>query len=270
MSDNESPDHLSTLPPLRIHHFLVWMVVAAAVLAASRFLNQEVMYHDFGYQEIQIYVDYLAQAQSITVVGFALYWRRDGYSFFGEPGRALLLIGTTALLGRLILTVLLGARVESSEWGHVELIELPSQVTQWLKAWSGWVYSALLCLIYGVSAWYSKADRWRRFFLLLLVLELGSLIVWKISIAMLPSTPGLSWFDWGVAIPFGFAHQVIAIVYVALLSLFDHREKIRHHWSHWCGVVVFLICQVVALGTDVYGIFIWEGWTIPILSISQT
>ena len=102
MSDEPNftpPANFPSVPPLRIHHFLVATAVTAVLLAAGKSLleNNDVNMSNFLESGTGI-VNAISSGLAITVIGFGIAWRRAGRVFFNQPGHWLLLFATFSLV----------------------------------------------------------------------------------------------------------------------------------------------------------------------------
>ena len=88
----------NTLPPLRIHHMMIWMVAVAAVIS----LYVEV-YRATPFKFTILVALYFAgtkvlEAVAAATLALGIYWRIKGNSFFTVVGQWLLVINTFSLL----------------------------------------------------------------------------------------------------------------------------------------------------------------------------
>ncbi len=212
------------LPPLRVHHFLAWTVVAAAALSVSRFLNGAEQFSHFGAAP-QFLVDYLLQTLSVTTLGFGIYWNTQRRKFFHEPGQGLLLLGSAGLVWHLSMLLMVTSFLRSNvDASNIHSFNSAPAIVQWMVIWSWAIFSALICFIYLMSAFFVvSVGRWRTFFLVLAGMEASFVVVIGIFNLMLSSISDhqLSSMEWLYEI-FYYAPKLIAVVYLEPI-----REPLR-------------------------------------------
>lgn len=101
----------SLLPPLRIHHFLVWTGVLALSLVFVTLLDRpNAMDRAAPWTFVVVMVNKLLQSAAITCLGFGIVWRSNSLKFPSQPGHWMIvqtgLTGITLLMGFLILVLI--------------------------------------------------------------------------------------------------------------------------------------------------------------------
>jgi hypothetical protein len=215
-------------PQLRLHHFFALTAVAAVIFAiegpmwerwsvgddeSSRGIAVVWMFWSMLYS--------LCLAAAVTAIAYAIFWQRQGVSFFDQPGHWLLLeIAVTGLLWVAVYGILW--RVLQSEdgtyyssWAAYELL--------WLSVLSLTVANFALNIY---IAW-KKCREWR----------------WK-SVFILKSFSFIAQFF--QPLPLG----AIAVTAATLIALNrDRRQHVVRDAAHWCGVGLELATCALAFGS---------------------
>jgi hypothetical protein len=207
------------LPPLRIHHFLVWMAVTAMLITGTMWFDRTA--RNGPPIESRVVVGSLillavAVSGALTGVGWGLYWRGRGYAFPKEPGDWLLTwIAATIVC---VLAMLIGVFV-------VFFIE-----EDWLDAF--YFFGGLMLLIVSIR------------FGILGLMKYGDTAAWRVVFAVLAALPLIFLVAGAVAAACG----VLASLLWAVWN--DRRLRLRRHWMHWLGVIVVcsLACVMMGIG----------------------
>ena len=221
------------LPPLRIHHFMLWM---AAVAASMTLFSKDL--REAADMPFAFYLDgfcrSITQAIATATFGLGVYWRLHGLRFFSAVGHWLL----SMIAAHFLIGALLGAIVNHylSRW----------LTTSWVSALnnsftlSNLLISTVLVLIAGFKVADTKTWKW---FCLVAGLGYALQFVWTGYAAFL-FNPFSVWNK-------RFLQAVIYVIALGLPALcvlmcfraiyVDHRLGISRHWSHWCGVLLWMI-----------------------------
>ena len=167
------PNFLSlqtTLPPLRIHHFLVWMAVMAAmfaVLARTGLFDSS----QTSWAVTIVTVGHVLSSAGLTCLAFGAVWWWRGLRFPSEPGHAFVIFtGLATLLNELLIFLFsefLNTGDEAAH-GYYGTSGGVSQLVMWLMRWTGFVTAVLLAVLSIIFAiWLVRGWRWRLVFALL-------------------------------------------------------------------------------------------------------
>lgn len=245
MSDPQLQFETATeLPPLRIHHFLVWMAVAAVVLS---FYSAVFRTNEFGTDQfLRIFasVPLILMAVAAATLVLGISWKIKGRPFFDEVGQWLLLYTTLGLLETgLSYTILLA----SNSW--------PSGGSWYLQV----LISLLPSLLVGVSLLFASrtaADTatWKRFCKHVGVMCLLGALLLAIGtfISFFPTDVVFVWRRLARFSQVSHALQYFVIpIYWGILCAMSVREDLmsgrRRHWSHWCGIITWLANAVAVM-----------------------
>jgi hypothetical protein len=221
MNSEEASIPRTELPRPRIHHFMLWSVVAAALLSLVRLAASMGRIDDLGHPAMggvmTIYAVVTSGAIAVTLLG--CYWRHLGLAYFQEPGQwlgleittrvaviiGLALMGTADSFGLFILSCLLGGLF----WAGLNISI--AQRFGWRGAWS-YLFLAKVALVVALLV----ANNFGGYLLYAVLFYGGYLVVIGLQVA-----------------------GVIA----------DRRRGICRHWTHWHGLAAHLTINVVTVAT---------------------
>lgn len=250
----EEATEAKPLPPLRIHHFFLWTIAVAVVMATSRILGHS----DESFATSNtIYSLSALLPLTICLATFLLgiYWRIIGLPFFQEPGHWLLLALSLNLgyhLFSLILEVLDLANPRATYWIH--------HIIRWFL---GGATIVVFVLVFQQS---QLQSHWRRFFLF-------SAIIGSIEVALDVFYCSFGWqylyvrFGYNLGYRWGYTIQqsvsnILMVATAILLFLairHDYSDSERRHWTHWCGALVWLGLSLGGVVWLPFGIqYIWN------------
>lgn len=241
-------------PPLRIHHLLVCTIVAAIVLSLLRyFLALSGQQHPmagvglFGFTQVLTSI-------GLTLFGFSVYWWRKGYAAFSQPGQVLLAQYAASFMLYLLNILLMLAFLGVGRTGRPPT---------WISSFSlfmglgSLLFGVLLPIaFYGWCAW-KIADTWpwRAVFILcalaaVLTSTLGSILM-RFVMDFSPAN-----IQYIIGVP-----QLIRGTLLLGAGLWavasDLSANRRRSWTHWAGVILWLLGQIGALGIGLYYMFFW-------------
>jgi hypothetical protein len=198
-------DICSDLPPLRIHHFLIWTALTAAILGGCMTFDR-LARNGRPIQDRVIVAALVLMAVIVagvlTIVGSAYFWYEKGTIFPRSPGDILLLsiagaaLSFLAVIGFLFLVFWI---IGDDDWFALYYIIVGVVVLV------GWSYLQIAGMLRYSNTW-----QWRLVFGILL------LSPWMI----------------------GFFPMVIIVAFIASVlcaSWVDWRKSIPRAWTHWCG-----------------------------------
>jgi len=243
-----SPPDLSSvqtsLPPLRIHHFLVWMAVTAAmfaVLAQTELFDSS---QTFWAVTIVI-VGHVLCSAGLTCLAFGAVWWWRGLRFPSEPGHAFVIFtGLATLLNELLIFLFSEFLNGGDEAAHAYygMSGGVSQLVMRLMRWTGFVTAVLLAgLSIMFALWLARCWRWRLVFALLAaMMVVGATVQKSFSLLMQMTSRGnvaglVLWTNLSIdAIP-----TAVLLLCLALAVQGDRRMAVSRHWSHWVGVAIY-------------------------------
>src|SRR4051812_13149183 len=205
-------------PPLRIHHFLAWMTVAAVLISACLWFDRTAR----NGPPIQsrtivnsLMLGAIVIAGALTFTGFGIYWRAGIYAFPATPGELLLSIIARASMA--MVAAILGVLV-SFAISHKSLaIYYPVAIIVLLIYW---VHMNLQ----GVRQ-YADGTAWRWAF--------GSLLVAAILACLLQR-----------ALP-----MIAFLICLLWATWVDFYGKTARGWLHWLGVILAIAITCALMGT---------------------
>lgn len=237
MSETLFPgDTEKELPPLRIHHFLAWMATAAFLLSVDRLSGDTQFYGgnaNVGFSALGS----VWKSLTICCLGFGYYWYRQGKEFLKQPGHGLLVTnGVFHVYETISACILILWLVAAGPAGDTAAEEFGVFS---ILGGLGYLIATGLVLYLNVrfASRYSMYPRWRRFYIL-------SIIVMVLQI-ILPMLLGVFAFLVRSSV-FGYMFVLIMLPYFLLgmyllwIVILDTREGYLFHWSHYAGVVVVL------------------------------
>ena len=205
------------LPPLRIHHFMIWTALTAVIIAGCMTFDRTARNGPPIENRMIIaalMVMAVVVAGVVTISGSAIQWRRQGVAFPNSPGDMLLISMTGAVLAFVATISLLFAiffLIGDDDWFALYYITVGIVV---LVGWSYLQFAGMLR--------YAKTWQWRVVFGILLIAPwiVGFLPI-PVFVAFIASVICASWVDWRKAIP--------------------------RAWTHWCGVAFAILLGISLL-----------------------
>jgi hypothetical protein len=225
-ADASQADSMSRRPQLRLHHFFILTAVAAALMAflgpaLARWTETDIevpKWLRLAYLILSmLYVFVIAAATTAMVYG--VVWRRQGISFFDQPGHWLLVeIGALGILS-MVPTVL--------AW---RLFLSDDDTFSWTAFQFFWISSLVVMAgnlgVNTYSAWKKCREwRWKAVFLLMAVSSLSHVVQ-------------------------AFSACSILVMMALLAAVFrDRRNQVFRDSAHWCGVNLEFLSSTLALGS---------------------
>lgn len=237
------------LPPLRIHHFLVWTAVAAVLLSIEKLLLHEEAVFSVQQQHVGMSaLDMVWHSLAICCLGYGIYWYRSDKEFLDHPGHGLIVIsGITYLLA----TLLSCAYVVYSLVVSQPMEGPPSSVFLIIAAASGFLFLGLLIYLnIRFARRFADYPRWRTFYIVSAILVVVQAVLPMLLVLVMPfaARPGLSQFVFSLlALP-----SILLGLYLVWTVVKDMREGYQFHWSHYAGVIVELGPTLMALVQTVW------------------
>jgi len=225
------------LPPLSIHHFFLWTIAVAAVMSVLNVIGIPEEWRSDGQGEL-FTITLVPFSIAATTFLLCLYWRSRGYELRFEPGHWLLLSLTLSLI------VVLEQMFALSYFGNTPVVG---------TAWH--IFIRLIPFAMGVVAMgvYIVAARrpeitrsWRRFFWVSVAMIAARIAIPFLGYMLIQLLFPASRMEIQIALlivgPVLFV--VISMVFAIIALFHDLADQHRHHWSHWCGVSVWLFTNV--------------------------
>jgi membrane-associated HD superfamily phosphohydrolase len=213
----ETPQGSAELPPLRIHHFMIWTALTAAIIAGCMTFDRTARNGPPIENRMIIaalMVTAIAVAGALTISGSAYYWRRHGVSFPQSPGDMLLISMAGAVLAFFAVIALLFAiflLIGDDDWFALYYTIVGIVVVV------GWSYLQIAGMLDYANTW-----QWRVVFgILLLAPWIVVFFPIPVFVTFIASVLCASWVDWYKAIP--------------------------HAWTHWCGVAFAILLGISLL-----------------------
>lgn len=225
-----------SLPPLRVHHLLLWMAVASALFAVvfSAIRNSPALDDSGGVLNLLWFLPASAEMSALCVV---LAARRSGVAVW-QPGHGLLLLSSLSVA----LHIALWAGVAFDGWRMATAFELYVLLRG----------VALFAVSLGLART-SKVAAWRVTFLWMA----AEPIVGYMLRSYFYSRVGADYQSAVVAAYLAaIVPQLIAIAFVTLGVWSDCRRGAQRHWTHWVGVAnvyIYLAVLAVAFAVLYYG-----------------
>jgi len=229
----------TTAPPLRLHHLLLWMAIAALIAAWQRHVTSTTAVNHPSValptsllDHVQTAIFVVTEATLVTVALLSIVWKIRGNVDRWEPGQWIALLATTELTWHVFSTEVAQAidRNHLVWWGNWTL-------------WWGFAKSLAFALVFSFLGYIENESRsWRIAFWVLALFELFlvtsclSLIYenWKDSTFALP--------DWTSEAIMSSTTPALAIRHavVAIAAALNLRWGKRFSWAHWAAIVAWL------------------------------
>jgi len=232
------------LPPLRIHHLMLWTAVTAVMMAITKSYDSPSAVVDSA----TIVGWVAASAVALVVTIFGCVWRRRGLPFFNQPGHGIAVLIVLGVLRWSISTamdsfipILVDARL-------LLFYVLPS------------LLCSLLAIPFIIWIWRRLADTkiWKWYFFLWLLgalLEPGGILVLGFELTSIGTTIWL-----GITllkISFWIRAPEMLVLLVALAV--DRRRQTPRHWTHWAAVLAYIGVGLSELVQHVHHYFFSDG-----------
>ena len=237
MTARDSGDEsLASLPPLRIHHFLIWMAVAAVALSVNEITNT--LQSDFGERQVALEaLGFVWHSLALCCLGLGIYWYKKGKGFFELPGHGLLVISSVEYVFQLVFTW--AAAIHFFNTDPTVGPPIPSwPVMTVLIIGSLTMTGLIIYLNVRFARRFSAFRRWRRYFI-----ASALVVLWQ---SLLPVLTGFSLAFFvgrngaSIVILLNLLPQILLTVYLFVIMMIDLDEGHRFHWSHYAGIVVVI------------------------------
>ena len=242
-------------PPLRIHHLMACAAVAAVLLSLLRFvLSRSPQQQTLAASGIFAFTQVLTSI-GLTLTGFSIYWWRKGYASFSQPGQ-MLLIQYAATLALYFVSVAFALAMSGAGSG--------SQLPSWYSSLP--VIMGIGSLLFGVllpiafycwCAW-KIADTWpwRVLFLLCALMAVLTSTL-AVMLTQVVTNVGPSNIQTIIAVP----HLIRGTVLLAAGALAVATDLValrKRSWTHWAGIILWLVGQIGSLLMGLYYMFLWR------------
>ena len=245
------------LPPLRVHHLLAWTAVTAVVLGLN-FSYRSAVSQIADWWWVASLPGLMGSTLGFTIGGFGLYWRRRGLPFPSQPGHGLLIFwlieSCFALLWQFPIALFVAAVGGFDE----------NNIPAWVETlWQVQHYTSLilfLTIYIGLAWWIRPLRRWQVFFLLCALHFSASYVERLYWFTLFGPIENLEFVGplLAMAIAYVLAHATLLFPGVALLVavIWDHRDRLPRHWSHWAGIIAW--CSMIP--SEIVRALINTGW----------
>ena len=242
-------------PPLRIHHLMACAVVAAMELSLMRFLwglshQQQSAIGSGVYGFYQV-----LNSVGLTLTGFSIYWWRKGYASFSHPGQMLLIQYACTLVmqltSALFVSIMFGRDGTPRDASWMTIVPL-------LMAGASLLFGILLPMaFYAWCAW-KIADSWP-WRLLFIICALTTVLTSTVSIILVQMFRSISPSDIQTVVGLPYLIRGGLLFAVGLLAALGDRLAERDRsWTHWVGIVLWLLGQIGAQLMGLYYLFFWK------------
>jgi hypothetical protein len=226
-----------SLPPLRIHHFLLAMTGVALVAVYQGWNGGPIFVSDYRQFVAEIYriPTLILQSSAALTFFLLLKWRyHDRLQFQIEPGHWLLLVVTIEF----VLTTLLG-NLYMQLGDHEDFSHLAFTYDLFFRVMPQLLIAGTCAFAYQIDG----QPSWKRLFQIIGLIALCGAL-W-LGIQLIPygfmyGIFDLEWMPWWV-------HQPTSIFFAPAIQVFflmkairsDQTANICRHWTHWCGVITW-------------------------------
>jgi hypothetical protein len=206
----------SELPPLRIHHFLIWTALTAAILSGCMTFDRWARNGPPIENRVVIaglVLAAVALAGAITVVGAGFHWRKRGIAFPRLPGEWLIVIVVTIFgLGFVAFALFIA-------------IFLIFGDDDWFPAYATLVGLVQIAVRIGLNV--------------IAIRRCPNAFAWQLTFAVLMMSP----FAIGptrLVSPI----TVAAIACVIWATCVEWYNGVQRGWTHWCGVACVVLLGI--------------------------
>jgi hypothetical protein len=246
-------------PPLRIHHLLLWTIVAAALL--TRLSLQRASRSDWGNSETDwalIAITQVIIAAGITLSALSLYWYAKGFDVFSQPGQWLPFLSLYVMLEYWLVTavqmIFPTGRMQSKElllWNFSDALSFCGQFLQSILMWG------VAATFYFLAARKVADTRPWRIFLILsavgLAFQGGTNMMWTAcyltgfgvsAYVNLWQQTILSTVARWLSYPGGW---VLGAILLACPIVDDLVRRRPRYWTHWAGATISLAARLAII-----------------------
>jgi hypothetical protein len=242
-------------PPLRIHHLMACTVVAAVLLSLFRFFwSLSPQQQTFASSGVFAFTQVLTSI-GLTLTGFSIYWWRKGYASFSEPGQ-MLLVQYAATLVQILMSFAFalamsssGRALQSSSWMSM----LPM-----MMGIGSLLFGVLLPIaFYGWCVW-KVADTWP-WRVLFVLCALGAILTSTLTFMLMQFAVNVG--SGNIQTVVGVPHLIrgTMLLSVGMLAVVtDLAAKRKRSWTHWAGIILWLLGQIGSFLMGLYYMFFWQ------------
>lgn len=231
------PPAEQTLPPLRIHHFMLCMVACSFMFTLVQTQSANDAYRVT--LEAGSLLHLLVGSICLTGLGLGLYWKYRGLPFFNEPGQIGLLIHGIAATYLAIASWLLAFSQQA--WTSTPGVRIPQIVLG-----TGGFAVLIVQLVISLNAvrrfhdygWWGTF--YRCFAVILMLQFLASCILPMLFAFTLRTRSGNELQALGMiqmVVPLLFQTAILICSFFAMRT--DLLEKTKYHWTHWLGAATW-------------------------------
>jgi len=244
------PTEIDSVPPelprLRILHLLLWMVAVSVVMTAYSGLFQDSQ--DWTILSgIEFLTTTIPQTIALATLALGVFWRIKGANFFDEVGHYLLIVASANLIGTITSQMVVTSfsfeeKSFTNSWAYIFLIGAAI-----------WPFAVgVVLLLNGKKA--ADTESWRLFCKVVGIMYLMSPLLFIIPfVYVLYGSAGdgslIGIFVMLVSLGIQILWGLLCVVAVRE-DLASHWQR---HWTHWCGVIVWLVVTVSNFVLSIYG-----------------
>jgi hypothetical protein len=241
-------------PPLRIHHLMACAAVAAVMLSLLRFRmsrspqQQSLALSIFAFTQVLTSI-------GLTLTGFSIYWWRKGYASFSQPGQ-MLLVQYAATLALYFVSIAFSMAMSGAGSG--------SRAASWysslplLMGIGSLLFGVLLPIaFYSWCAW-KIADTWP-WRVLFVLCALMAVLTSTLAVMLMQGVTnvGPSNIQIIIAVPH-LIRGTVLLAAGALAVATDLVAQRKRSWTHWVGLILWLLGQIGTLLMGLYYMFFWR------------
>jgi hypothetical protein len=230
-------------------------VVTAVELSLLRFaLHRSPQQQSIAGESVFAYTQVLS-AIGLTLTGFSIYWWRKGYASFSQPGQMLLLQYAATFVLQLVSMALMFAFIGAGGTPR-------SSGMMWLFSMAFGIGSLVFGVLLPVAfyAWcaWRIADSWpwRTLFVFCALTSILSSSMF-VLVAQFTTRVSSSNIQTIIAVPYVLRGAILFPIgaFAAANDLTARRER---SWTHWVGLILWLLGQIGSLLMGLYYFYFWH------------
>ena len=247
-----------SLPPVRIHHFMLWSIVSAVMLTLLKTADDQGVGTSLMMGGNIPYL--LNQSLALCGLGMGLHWRRRGLRFFHQPGHAAFISYGIASIFLVAWTLLWKFSGSSAMYGAGY---------SWLGMFLVYGWYAQLLLQAGLSLFFAYQfrafRRWQCFFLVQALATLmqivGYLGVNNLLVGVLRTVSADDLYrSYLIQASIPLVVETITSLCLAIVVFRDYRQRVSYHWTHWLGVFIWFVMWFAMFAALIWTLLLAPEW----------
>ena len=236
--DSEANCPFATEPPLSIAHLMLCGLCVAVYLSAARTAMQsyELPFSLTGMQITLWTLQGLIQGTGLAGILLLAIHRLRRISFPQHGGEMLwIVIGTPAAIN---LASHLAFILTHNSWfiRYLSYIFDDNRWSRLLTPACGLLFLAAWSAVYLYAILYAGTRRWSVVFMIMVATGIAA----HVLNGLLAHSAGLSQTV-TIGVVTQFSHQLIVVTSLLVASTIDLRQSVRYPWTHWTGVILYLL-----------------------------